>query len=73
MKGVAALEPLIDVADEFAVDVIANPCHHCPNDDDDDANEDAFDDLMKFAFLPKFLVFDAADICNLDALSYEVL
>lgn len=67
----AALEPVSDVADAFAVDAIANLCHHWSNDDD--ANEDASDDLMEFAFLLRFLAFDAADICNRDALSCGVL
>lgn len=43
-----ALEPMIDVADEFVVDVFASLWHRSPNDDD--VNADASDDLMEFAF-----------------------
>lgn len=66
-----ALEPLSDVANDFVVDVIANLCRHSLNDDD--VNEDAFDDWPESVFLPTFSAFDAAGICNRDALSYEAL
>lgn len=68
-----ALVPLFDAADAFAVDAIVILYHHLTYDDDDDANEDALDDWPEFAFLLKFLAFDAADIYNPDALSYVAL
>lgn len=69
-----ALVPLFDFADAFAVDVIAILYHHLTyDDDDDDVNEDASDDWLVFAFLLRFLAFDAVDIYNPDALSYATL
>lgn len=65
------LVPLSDAVDAFAVDVIVLLCHHLSNDGD--ANADAFDDLPEFVFSLMFLVFDVADICNLDVLSCEAL
>lgn len=51
MKDVA-LVALTDAANVFVADVIVTLCHHrSSNDgDDDDANEDASDDLPEFVF-----------------------